>query len=49
MINEMPPSLTTPEVLTYLHLNKMDAITIQMHFHEWKLLHFDQNFIEPCP
>ena len=36
------------KVLTHLPLEKMDAIShrqyFKMHFHEWKVLYFDQNF-----
>ena len=40
-----------PNVLPYLRLDKMVAISqtiIKMHFCEWKVWHFDENFAEIC-
>ena len=37
--------------LTHLPLDTMAAIDrqhFQMHFHEWKVIYFDMNFIEIC-
>ena len=45
-------NMVNPNMLTYLRLDKMVAISqtiIKMHFCEWKVWNFDENFAEICP